>query len=252
MKIDLKGQIAIVTGASSGIGKTIAIKLAESGANVALMSRNKEALLKVSEEIKGLGRNAWILQTDITNFSEVHKNIEEFVSENKRIDILINNAGISEAAMLWKMTEEQWDRVIAVNLKGCFNCLHAVAPIFKNQNYGKVVNISSINAFRGKMGLINYSAAKAGIIGLTKTAAIELAKFNVNVNVVAPGMIETPMVSELPQEILERARNESLFKRLGTTEDVAYLVVFLCSEYAKHITGAVIPVDGGQYLSSIF
>jgi len=252
MEINLQGRNAVVTGASSGIGKTIALKLAEAGANIALMSRNIEALSKVAEEIKNIGREVWILQADITNFAEVHNKINGYIERNNRIDILINNAGISEAAMLWKMTEEQWDKVIAVNLKGCFNCLHAVAPYFKNQNYGKVVNISSINAFRGKMGLINYSAAKAGIIGLTKTAAIELAKFNVNVNVVAPGMIETPMVTELPKEVLERARNESLFKRLGTTEDVAYLVVFLCSDLAKHITGAVIPVDGGQYLSTIF
>ena len=165
-----------------------------------------------------------------------------------RVDILVNNAGINRDAVVWKMTEEQWDEVLATNLKGCFNHIRAVAGVFKQQGGGKIVNITSINGLRGKFGQANYTAAKAGIIGLTKTVARELAKFNVNCNAVAPGLIETDMVKQAPDEVRRKALEEIALGRIGTPEEVAAVVTFLCTDRARHVTGEVIKVDGGQYI----
>jgi len=165
-----------------------------------------------------------------------------------RLDLLINNAGINKDGVVWKMTEAQWDAVIDVNLKGCFNFIRAVAPIFKEQKSGKIVNITSINGMRGKFGQANYAASKAGIIGLTKTVARELGKFNVNVNAIAPGMVETEMMRVLPQDVKDKSISETVLERVAQPEDIAHVVTFLCSDYARHITGEVIKVDGGQYI----
>jgi 3-oxoacyl-[acyl-carrier protein] reductase len=174
--------------------------------------------------------------------------VKTVLDEFGRLDILVNNAGINWDGVVWKMTEEQWDAVINVDLKGCFNYIRAVSPIFREQKSGKIVNITSINALRGKFGQTNYSAAKAGVIGLTKAVAKELGRYSINVNAVAPGMIETEMMKDLPQEIKQKAIDETVFGRLGKPEDVAHVVTFLCSEAARHITGEVIKVDGGQYI----
>jgi 3-oxoacyl-[acyl-carrier protein] reductase len=165
-----------------------------------------------------------------------------------RLDILVNNAGVNRDGVVWKMTESQWDEVLDTNLKGYFNYIRAAAPVFKEQGSGKIVNITSINGLRGKFGQSNYSAAKAGIIGLTKAVARELGKFSVNVNAVAPGLIETDMMKEAPQDVKDKALAEIVLGRLGAPEEVAHTVTFLCSDYARHITGEVIKVDGGQYI----
>ena len=174
--------------------------------------------------------------------------VDTVVKEFGRVDILVNNAGVNRDAVIWKMTEEQWDEALAINLKGYFNYIRAVAPLFKDQGSGKIVNVTSINGIRGKFGQSNYTAAKAGIIGLTKTVARELARFNVNCNAVAPGLIETEMMKTAPEEVKQKALAEIVLGRLGTPEEVAWLVSFLCTEKARHITGEVIKVDGGQYI----
>jgi 3-oxoacyl-[acyl-carrier protein] reductase len=164
------------------------------------------------------------------------------------VDILVNNAGVNRDAVIGKMSEEQWDEALAINLKGYFNYIRAVAPLFKEQGSGKIVNITSINGLRGKFGQANYAAAKAGIVGLTKTVARELAKFNVNCNAVAPGLIETEMMKSAPEDVKQKALSEIVLGRLGAPEEVAWVVTFLCSEKARHVTGEVIKVDGGQYI----
>jgi 3-oxoacyl-[acyl-carrier protein] reductase len=174
--------------------------------------------------------------------------VQTVVKELGRVDILVNNAGVNRDAVIWKMTEEQWDEALDINLKGYFNYIRSVAPLFKDQGSGKIVNVTSINGLRGKFGQSNYTAAKAGIIGLTKTVARELAKSNVNCNAVAPGLIETDMVKQAPEDVRQKAMAEIVLGRIGAPEEVAYVVTFLCTEKSRHITGEVIKVDGGQYI----
>jgi 3-oxoacyl-[acyl-carrier protein] reductase len=202
----------------------------------------------VVEKIKALGRKARAYKIDVSQFDAVQDLVKKILEEFGRIDILVNNAGMNWDGVVWKMTEEQWDMVISVDLKGTFNFIRAVAPNFKEQQSGKIVNITSINAMRGRFGQSNYSAAKGGTIALTKTVAKELGKFRVNVNAVAPGLIETEMIKSMPDDFKQRSQAETVFNALGTPEEVAYLVTFLCTERARHITGEVIKVDGGQYI----
>jgi 3-oxoacyl-[acyl-carrier protein] reductase len=245
----LEGRVAIVTGGSRGIGRAIALELARNGADVAISYlRSEEKAREVVSQIEAMGRRALALRADVANFAEAQRMVAEVIEEFGRLDILVNNAGINRDRVIWKMTEEEWDEVIATDLKGCFNYARAVAPIFREQRYGKIINIASINALRGKFGQTNYSAAKAGVIGLTKALAKELGRYNVNVNAVAPGLIETDMVKKAPESVREMAIGESVLGRLGQPEDVAHLVAFLCSERSRHITGEVIKVDGGQYI----
>ncbi|HLE18294.1 MAG TPA: SDR family NAD(P)-dependent oxidoreductase, partial [Syntrophales bacterium] len=184
------------------------------------------------------------------SFADAERVVKTALAEFGRIDIMVNNAGMNWDAVSWKMTEEQWDRVIEVNLKGYFNFVRQVAPLFKEQKYGKIINITSINGLRGKFGQTNYSAAKAGIIGFTKALAKELGPFGVNVIAVAPGLIETAMMSqsESRDKIIEMALNEMALKRVGEPQDVAAVIAFLASDKARHITGEVVKVDGGQYI----
>jgi len=245
----LLGKVALVTGGSLGIGRAIALDLACAGADVAFTyRRHAEEAEQVAGEIKAFGRRALALQADVASFADAQRVVEEARTGLGRLDILINNAGMNWDGVIWKMTEEQWDAVIDVDLKGTFNYIHAAAPIFKEQGAGKIVNITSINGLRGKFGQSNYSAAKGGAIALTKTVARELGKFNVNVNAVAPGLIETALVQQAPQNVRDMALAEILLGRLGAPEEVAWVVTFLCSERARHITGEIIKVDGGQYL----
>lgn len=248
--MELKGKTALVTGGSKGIGAAIAIDFAESGADVALTylpgeEKEVEAVVKTIEAFRGRVREYPI---EIADFDEVHQLVQKVVSDFGHLDILVNNAGVNWDGVVWKMTEEQWDRVIDVDLKGTFNTIHAVAPIFKEQKGGKIVNIASINALRGRFGQANYAAAKAGVIGLTKTVAREMGKYGVNVNAVAPGLVETEMAKKLPEELYNRSIAETVLGRIGQPEEIAYLVTFLCTEKARHITGEVIKIDGGQYL----
>jgi 3-oxoacyl-[acyl-carrier protein] reductase len=188
------------------------------------------------------------VEADVSNFEAVERCVDEIVASEGGIDCLVNNAGISRDAVLWKMGEEDWDQVLAVNLKGAFNFVRHVAPHMKRSERGKIVNVSSINGLRGKRGLVNYASAKAGLIGLTKTVARELGRYNVNVNAVAPGLVRTDLTNALPQRFIEQALGESVLGRLAEPEDVAQVVLFLCSEQARQITGEVIKIDGGQYI----
>jgi len=202
----------------------------------------------LAKEVQALERRARPLEADVASFERAQQVVAEVLESLGRLDILVNNAGMNWDGVIWKMTEEQWDRVISVDLKGTFNYMRAVANHFKEQNGGKIVNITSINGLRGKFGQSNYTAAKGGVIALTKTVARELGKYGVNVNAVAPGLIETAMVQQAPQQVRDLALAEILLGRLGQPEEVAWVVSFLCSERARHITGEVISVDGGQYL----
>jgi 3-oxoacyl-[acyl-carrier protein] reductase len=174
--------------------------------------------------------------------------VKETAKAFGRLDIMVCNAGITWDGMVWKMTEEQFDKVINVNLKGVFNYNRAAAGVFKDQKYGKIVNISSINGLRGKAGQANYAASKAGEMAITKTLAKELGKFNVNVNCVAPGMVLTEMMEQIPPEFKNKALEETVVGRFATPEDVAHLVAFMCSDLSRHVTGEVIKIDGGQYI----
>ncbi|MBW1615633.1 MAG: SDR family oxidoreductase [Deltaproteobacteria bacterium] len=247
----LKNKKAIVTGGSQGIGTAISLEFAKNGADVCLTYRkHKEEAEKIVEQIKKNGQKAIAIQCDISSFTEAEAVVKQTVSEFGGLDILVNNAGMNWDGVCWKMTEEQWDRVIEVNLKGYFNFVRHSAPILKEQKSGKIINITSINGLRGKFGQSNYSASKAGIIGYTKALAKELGAFSVNVNALAPGLIETAMLkkSEARDKIIDMAMAEIVLKRVGQPEDLANAAVFLASDMAKHITGEVIKVDGGQYI----
>ncbi len=247
----LEGKNALVTGGSQGIGAAASLELAREGANVCLTYRKHDVeAKKYADEIREMGRKALAIKCDISSFAEAESVVKKAVDEFGGLDILVNNAGMNWDGVSWKMTEEQWDRVIEVNLKGYFNFTRQVAPIFKDQKYGKIINITSINGMRGKFGQSNYSASKAGIIGFTKAVAKELGAFNVNVNAVAPGLIETTMLKESDSrdKIIDMALNEIVLKRVGQPEDLANVVAFLASDKARHVTGEVIKVDGGQYI----
>jgi 3-oxoacyl-[acyl-carrier protein] reductase len=234
-----EGKVAVVTGGSAGIGAAIAAAFAGAGARVVSIDRQAPAA-----PVAGVRH----LEGDVSEFEAVGRCVREIVEAEGAIDCLVNNAGISRDAPIWKLTEGQWDEVIAVDLKSAFNTIHHVAPRMREQGGGKIVNVSSINGLRGKFGLTNYSAAKAGLIGLTKSVAKELGRYNVNVNAVAPGFVNTALMSKLPQRFLDAARDETVLGRLGEPEEVASLVLFLCSEGARHVTGEIIKVDGGQYI----
>ncbi len=248
-RLDLADKVAIVTGGSRGIGQAIAWDLACNGAHVALnYRRSADEAQQLIQQIQGLGRKGLAIQADVASFADAQRMVETVVRELGRLDILVNNAGVNRDSVIWKMSEEQWDEVISIDLKGTFNYIRAAAPVFKEQGSGKIVNVTSINGLRGKFGQSNYTAAKGGVNALTKTVARELGRYNVNVNAVAPGLIETDMVKQAPQQVRDLALSEIVLGRLGTPEEVAWIVTFLCSERARHITGEVITVDGGQYL----
>ena len=247
----LEGKNAIVTGGSQGIGTAASLMLAQEGANVCLTYRShKEEADQVKAQIEAMGRKALAVSCDISSFSQAEAVVRDAMDAFGRIDILVNNAGMNWDGVCWKMTEEQWDRVIEVNLKGYFNFTRHVAPLLKEQKYGKIINVTSINGMRGKFGQTNYSASKAGIIGYTKAVAKELGAFGVNVNAVAPGLIETAMLkgSDARDKIIDLAMAEIVLKRVGQPEDLANVIAFLASDKARHITGEVIKVDGGQYI----
>lgn len=249
MDLGLGGKVAIVTGGSRGIGAAVSLELARQGCDVALTYRGRvDAAQAVAKQIEEMGRRSLPLQADVADFTASEETMQHLLEKLGRLDILVCNAGITADGVVWKMTEKQWDSVLDTNLKGYFNYNRVAARIFKDQRSGKIVNITSINGIRGKFAQCNYSASKAGNIALTKALAKELGKFNINVNAVAPGMVMTEMAQDIPPEFLNGAVKETVLGRIATVKDVSHVVAFLCSEYARHITGEVIKVDGGQYI----
>ena len=243
MNLGLDGRAALVTGGASGIGAATALALAGEGCDVTIVDRAGGGPVA---EIEALGRRARAVRADVRDHAATATVIHEALEHFGRLDLLVCCAGITADAPSWRMSEEQWDDVIGVNLKGTWNYNHAVAGLFREQRSGRIVNVASINGLRGKFGQGNYSAAKAGVIGLSRTLARELGRYDVNINVVAPGMVATPMTDSLPAEIKAQAMTESALGRVCTPAECADVIVFLCSRPARHVTGAVLRVDGGQ------
>jgi 3-oxoacyl-[acyl-carrier protein] reductase len=249
MDLKLKGKVALVTGGSRGIGAAIALELGRQGAKVAITCSSRvETAQKIAAQIEQAGSRAMVVQADVADFKKTQEVVAAVAKELGGLHALICNAGVTWDGVIWKMSEEQWDKVINTNLKGYFNYNRAAAGIFKDAKYGKIVNIASINGLRGKFAQVNYSASKGGIIAMSKALAKELGKFNVNVNVVAPGMVMTEMAAKIPEEFLNKAINETVLGRVAEPGDVADVVAFLCSDRSRHVTGEVIKVDGGQYI----
>jgi len=239
----------LVTGGSKGIGRSICIEFAKNGADIALnYSSDEKAAVQTAEEIRKLGAKVETFKTDVSDFQQVEKMVKDIYDKFGRIDILVNNAGITKDALLLRMTEKEWDKVIDVNLKGVFNTSKAcVRYMLKQKQGGRIINISSIVGIYGNAGQTNYAAAKAGIIGFTKSLAKELGSRDITVNAIAPGFIRTDMTLSLLQKDSDISKNIPL-KRLGNPEDVAKTAAFLASEDASYITGQVIAVDGGLTL----
>ena len=242
----LEGKKALVTGGSRGIGRAIALELARQGADVAVnYARNTEAATQVVAEIETLGRSAVALPADVGDFDQAAALVEAAIEALGRLDVLVNNAGITRDTLLLRMQEADWDEVLRVNLKGVFNTSKAAVRSMMRQRAGRIINISSVSGLMGQVGQANYSAAKAGMIGLTKSMAREFAARGITVNAVAPGLITTDMTAALDEELREQMRSLIPLGRFGVAEDVAHVVAFLASDAAAYITGAVLPVDGG-------
>lgn len=246
--MELKDKVALVTGAAQGIGKAIALLLAREGADVVISDINIEKAEETAREIEAMGRKAVAVKVNVASLGDVEKMVQSVLDRFGRIDILVNNAGIARDKLILRMAEEDWDAVIDINLKGTFNCTKAVVKHMSKQRSGKIVNIASVVGEMGNAGQANYSASKAGVIGLTKTIAREFAQRGINVNAIAPGYIETPMTDALPEKVKEELKRMIPAERLGRPEDVAEAVLFLVSEASGYITGQVLNVNGGIYM----
>lgn len=245
----IEGKVAVVTGASRGIGRSIALKLAKEGADIVINYRKDSSpLAELVEQIEKFGRRVVTIQGDVSVFDDARKIIQAAVENFKTVDILVNNAGITKDGLILRMKESDFDKVIEVNLKGTFNCIRHVSPIMVKKRSGKIINISSVVGITGNAGQANYSAAKAGIIGLTKSAARELAVRGINVNAIAPGFIKTSMTEVLSDKVKEGILSGIPLKRIGTAEDVAEAAAFLASTSSDYITGQVINIDGGMVM----
>jgi len=247
--MELKDKVGIVSGGAQGIGKAIVKALAVEGTNVAIFDVNEQLSAATAAEIASeTGRIVLHFCVDVSDYSSVEKAVSEVVRRLGRVDILVNNAGITRDNLILRMAEEDWDKVIAINLKGVFNCTKACSKVMLKQHYGRIVNISSVVGLMGNAGQVNYAASKGGVIAFTKSCARELASRNILVNAVAPGYIETAMTEKLSDEVKENLKKLIPLGRFGKPEDVANAVVFLCTDKASYITGQVISVNGGMYM----
>jgi 3-oxoacyl-[acyl-carrier protein] reductase len=246
----LKGKVALVTGASRGIGKAIALELAKNGAKVAVnYAGNEEKAKEVVAEIIALGSEAIAIKADVASSEETANMVKETIARFGSLEILVNNAGITRDGLIMRMKEDDWDQVINTNLKGVFNCSKAVTRQMMKQRYGRIVNISSVVGVLGNAGQANYVAAKAGVIGLTKSLARELANRNITVNAVAPGFIETDMTDDLSEEIKQELKKQIPLGKLGSARDISRVVRFLVTEDADYMTGQTLNVDGGMVMN---
>ena len=243
----LENKVALVTGASRGIGKEIALSLAKEGAAVILnYNGSKEKAESAAEEIRAAGGKAETYQCNVSDFEACGAMIQDLIKQYGKIDILVNNAGITRDGLLMKMSEEDFDAVLGTNLKGAFNTIRHMSRYFLKQKCGKIINISSVSGILGNAGQANYSASKAGVIGLTKSVARELASRGINVNAIAPGFIATDMVEAMTEDAKAKMADAIPLKRIGTTKDIANMAVFLASDASDYITGQVFAVDGGM------
>lgn len=243
----LDGKIALVTGGSRGIGRAVALKLAQYGADVAVnYSGSREKAEQTAEEIRALGRRAVVVQADVSKKEDCERMFREVSEALGTVDILVNNAGITRDNLAVRMSEEEFDSVIDTNLKGAFFCMKLAGTAMMKKRYGRIISLSSISGIRGNAGQINYCAAKAGVVGMTKCLAKELASRGVTVNAVAPGYIDTDMTAVLPEKVKEAVLAQIPLKRMGRPEDIAEAVAFLASDRASYITGQVLMVDGGM------
>jgi 3-oxoacyl-[acyl-carrier protein] reductase len=246
--LKLAGRVALVTGAAQGIGKAVALLLARNGADMVVSDINLEKAEETAKEVQTLGRKALAIKVDVAKLADVEKMVEAILAQFGKVDILVNNAGIARDKLILRMTEEDWDAVLNINLKGTFNCTKTVVRHMSKQKSGKIVNIASVVGEMGNAGQGNYAASKAGVIGFTKTIAREFAQRGINVNAIAPGYIETPMTDALPDKAKEELKRLIPMDRLGKPEDVAEAVLFLVSEASSYITGQVLNVNGGIYM----
>jgi len=250
-----RGRVVVVTGGATGLGRAVGLEFAQAGCGVAfnyleMPGRDVGAQALLTETaIKALGVPCHSAVCDVRKMTSVEQFISEVKGKLGGVHYLINNAGVTHDGALWRLTEEAWQEVIETNVSGAFNCIHTVAPVLRAQRFGKIVNVASHQAFRPGFGIANYAASKAALIGLTKAAAVDLGSAGINVNAVAPGFVKTELLTQLPREVLERAEHESVLGRVAEPEDVSRVILFLCSDAARHITGQVIVVDGGLTLA---
>ena len=249
MKFDLNGKIAIVTGASQGIGETIAVEMAKSGANVFCLARNKNALDSTINKIISNGDKASAYSCDISDNEQFNNIVTDIFKEYGSIDILVNNAGITNDTLLMRMSDDQWDSVLHINLKGSFTCTRSVIKYMMKKKSGRIINITSIVGLTGNAGQANYAASKAGLIGMTKSIAKEVASRGITANCVAPGWIETAMTEQLSDDVKNKFLSQIPTGKIGYPKDIANTVIFLASKEAEYITGQTITVDGGRIIN---
>ncbi len=248
MKMDLDNKVAFITGGAQGIGKEIALSFAKSGALIVLCDINEKTLEAAALELKTINKEIAYFKLDVSDQKDCEEVSKKAIDKYGRIDILVNNAGITRDNLIMRMSEEDFDRVISVNLKGVFNCTKIISRIMMRQRYGKIINIASVSGIVGRQGQVNYAASKAGVIAITKSVAKELASRNITVNAIAPGYIQTEMTEVLPDEIKSKMIENIPLKRAGKPLDVAHVALFLASDYSSYITGQVIVVDGGMVM----